>query len=384
MRSIKLAVLLLLAVLLTGCGQKTEEERIEGRCREIVGMYEGAYRNAEIVGSEDQWNEPKLTQGSIDGIEQLLADGGLDVVDTNGEYPSYLTTGARFLDFWTQVGQGKDAQQEVITILDSGELSYCLFSYADGEAYLYLMTCSPEEETPVSYEKHEVFDWELTEQGNFYYRIYPAEDRHYDDYSMLRLNAPDPALWDMTARYIAPVGYVAVNLFLCDWSEDDPGELSFNDLFEALYYAQRGERFSTVGCTYLPDRFCYEIPAAEFEEILLPYFAVDLESFRELAQYDAQTDSYPWRPLETNDYTQLWFYGAEPEVTACRDNPDGTVTLTVEARSGDLKLDCLFAHEVTIRLLENGQFQYVGNQVTYQTEYGLPYCEPRLTWDESI
>lgn len=50
--------------------------------------------------------------------------------------------------------------------------------------------------------------------------------------------------------------------------------------------------------------------------------------------------------------------------------------------STDLKTDCLFAHEVTVRPLENGRFQYVGNKVTYQTEYGLPFCEPRITWNE--
>lgn len=45
-------------------------------------------------------------------------------------------------------------------------------------------------------------------------------------------------------------------------------------------------------------------------------------------------------------------------------NTDGTITLTVQALSTDLKTDCLFAHEVTVRPLENGRFQYVGNKVT--------------------
>lgn len=71
----------------------------------------------------------------------------------------------------------------------------------------------------------------------------------------------------------------------------------------------------------------------------------------------------------------------EPEVTAYVVNPDGTMTLAVEMLSTDLKMDCLFAHEVTIRPLENGNFQYVGNRVTYQTEYGLPYTIPRLMWN---
>ena len=77
----------------------------------------------------------------------------------------------------------------------------------------------------------------------------------------------------------------------------------------------------------------------------------------------------------------LWYYSFEPEVTAYTKNADGTITLTVEALSTDLKMDCLFAHEVTVRPLENGRFQYVGNRVTYQTEYGLPYAVPRLEWD---
>ena len=71
----------------------------------------------------------------------------------------------------------------------------------------------------------------------------------------------------------------------------------------------------------------------------------------------------------------------EPEVTAYVMNPDGTMTLTVQMLSTDLKMDCLFAHEVTVRPLENGSFQYVGNRITYQTEYGLPYSVPRLMWD---
>ncbi|MGN8946284.1 DUF6070 family protein [Bariatricus sp. HCP28S3_E4] len=69
-------------------------------------------------------------------------------------------------------------------------------------------------------------------------------------------------------------------------------------------------------------------------------------------------------------------------MTEYKINSDGTLTLTVAMLSTDLKTDCLFAHEVTVRPLENGRFQYVGNKVTYQAEYGLPFCEPRITWNE--
>ena len=124
------------------------------------------------------------------------------------------------------------------------------------------------------------------------------------------------------------------------------------------------------------------IPAAEFESAVLPFFKLDAQTLRQLADYDAQTDSYPWRQVESNDYAfYLSYYTIEPEVTACRTNADGTLALTVEARSTDLGIDCLFSHEVTVRPMEDGGFQFVGNRVLSQTEKGLPYCEPRSTWD---
>ena len=134
---------------------------------------------------------------------------------------------------------------------------------------------------------------------------------------------------------------------------------------------------------YEPERRCYMIPSAQFEEIVLPYFNIELDAFRQMAQYDAEKDGYPWRKIVTNDLVFLYYYSCEPEVSSYRANDDGTLTLTVEAISTDLKLDCLFAHEVTVRPLKDGSFQFVGNKVTYQTEYGLPFCEPRLSWDPS-
>ena len=74
-------------------------------------------------------------------------------------------------------------------------------------------------------------------------------------------------------------------------------------------------------------------------------------------------------------------YTMEPEAVSYTVNEDGTITITVQVLSTDLKTDCLFSHEVTIRPQENGEFQFVGNQVLSQTEHGLPYAEPRLTWE---
>lgn len=357
------------------------QTQILEKCKEIVSLYYELYNHAEKIEPQSRWDNLTLSQDSIDAIENLLINAGYDVMDTNERYPSYLTTADKFYAFWDAVKRQEPAEQEVIFIRNSGDLSYLLFTYDDVGAFFYCMSYCISGQSDPCYEIHQIQDWELTDRGNFFYRIRPADDKHYPDFSLIRTAAPDPALCDFNLRCVLPIGYVGTNIFLRDWNEKNWNELSFNDLWEYLYFARCGTQYLPDYSTYLPERGCYKVPASEFERIIMPYFQIDIEDFRTLAQYNAEGDYYPWRPLETNDVVFLWYYSCLPEVTAYKNNPDGTITLTVEALSDDLKMDCIFAHEVTIRPLENGEFQYVGNKVTYQTEYGLPYCKPRLTWD---
>lgn len=359
------------------------QKRLEQRCEEIVSLYYDLYISADKTEPESKWDDALLLQSSIDTIENLLVGAGLDVMDSNGEYPSYLTTAENFYEFWDVVQNQQAAEQEIVAIRENGALAYRLFSYQDGVFYVYSMGYPVDGGSDFNYEKHEVLDCELTDRGNFYYRIYPADDKHYADFTLIRLAAPDLKLWDLNLKYVMAGGYIATNIYLTDWNEDNWGNLSFNDLWEYFYYDYYGEQFWPDGYTYVLDQYCYEIPAAEFEKVVLPYFNIDLDAFRELAQYNAEGDYYPWRQVETNDYVFLYYYTIESEVTAYQINADGTITLTVEMLSTDLKTDCLFAHEVTVRPLEDGKFQFVSNKVTYQTEYGLPFDAPRLTWGET-
>lgn len=395
MKSSNIVILcVMLLLLFSGCnGQsdttaiQTEEDPVQEymvtRCEEIAAMYHDLYLESEKSEPADQWSEEVLSQSSIDAMESRLMDAGIDVLDTNGDYPSYLPTSDHLYDFLDHVQRGEPAEQEIFSILESGDLSYRLFRCGEDGTYCYTMRFRLDSDEDPYYERHRVLDWELTDKGNFFYRIYPAGDKHYEDYALIRTVQPDAELWDLTFQYIYPGGYVGSNIFLTDWDEENWNELSFNDVWEYLYFACYGVQYQTDSVTYIPEKDSYMVPAGTFEETVLPYFNIDLERFRKMAQYDAEGDGYPWRPIYTNDFVFLWYYTCEPEVTAYTTNSDGTVTLTVELLSTDLKVDCLFAHEVTVRPLENGQFQYVGNKVTYQTEYGLPYCQPRLTWGVS-
>lgn len=378
------ACLIALCLLLCACGAPGagQERDIQKRCRQIVSLYRDLYDSAQKEPAADRWEEQTLSQQSIDAIEARLLERGLDVIDSSADCPGYFVNAEHFRQFWDSVQRDEEASQEVIAIRDSGALSYRLLTHQDGTTYVYSLVYSLAGDEDPDYEMHQVYGAELTEQENFYYRINPEDDCHYANYTLIRLQKPDQELWELYSKYILAGGYTATNVFLTDWTEDDFSPLCFNDLWEYVYRYRTGTQFWPDGCAYDKSRNCYLIPAAEFESAVLPFFKLDAQTLRQLADYDAQTDSYPWRQVESNDYAfYLSYYTIEPEVTACRTNADGTLALTVEARSTDLGIDCLFSHEVTVRPMEDGGFQFVGNRVLSQTEKGLPYCEPRLTWD---
>ena len=367
------AVLVVLTFLLSACGTQGMESKqgrkIQKRCKEIVSMYRDLYDAAPKQEPENQWDEQTLPQESIDEIENRLLDNGLNILDSSEECP---------------VQNNRNASQEIIGIRSSGALSYRLLTHRDGTTYAYSLIYSLDGEEDPDYEVHQVYGAELTEQENFYYRINQEDDCHYANYALIRLKKPDPELWDLYSKYILAGGYSATNIVLTDWTEKDFTKLCFNDLWEYLYRYQNGTQFWPDGCAYDEDRGCYLIPAEKFESAVLPFFRLDVQTLRQLAQYDAQTDTYPWHQVDSNDYAfYLSYYTIEPELIACRTNADGTLSLTVQALSTDLGIDCLFSHEVTVRPMEEGGFQFVGNKMLSQTERGLPFCEPRLTWEKA-
>lgn len=365
-----------MALILCGCNQRAEDEAVPAVAQADTRRQD-AERRCEAIAALFQSDADKAT------TEQLLIDAGYCVLTCDEGMPEYMANSASFYDFVEHSQCGEDAQQELLRVTDSGDLSYMCFSSEGGQlCYSNMRYCISDGKKffAESFETHDVLDCALSERGNFYFQLYPAGDKHYADYLRLRLEKPDTELYALTQRYVLPVGYKAVNLFLYDWQEASFDSISLNDLLDALYFMQNGtrlepERYEKVG-------YFYQIPAEEFEPSVMSFFQIELERLRTLARYDALTDSYPYKPFVTNDAVWYYYPIIEPEVTACRKNADGTLTLTVDVASPDLKTDRLFSHELTVRETENGQFQYVANRITYQTELGLPPDEARLDMAE--
>lgn len=347
--------------------QDTMYRRLEKRCREVAATYRSAFETEN------------LSDSSVLDAEECLLCAGLSVYITNEENWPYLPSGDSLISFLDGVTEDTAGEWEIFSVDDAGKLSLRLFSNENGEFRVYNMEY-PLDGEPY-YEVNVIQDWALTETGSFYYRVYAAGNKHYADYSRIRLNPSDPELFALTKQYVQAGGYVGTNLYLTNWSEDDWQDLHFNDIWEYLYQHTYGTAVPTENYAFAPETNQYQIPATEFETLLLSYFAIEPQTLRQLAHYDPETERYPWRQVETEDYLFLQFYTTDAAVTACQENPDGTLTLTVDVASADLKTDRLFSHMLTVRPLQNGTFQFVRNQLTYQIEYGLPFCTSRLTWD---
>lgn len=308
----------------------------------------------------------------MDAMEARLMEAGFAAVDTDAVYPSCLANADGLREF----AGADEADTSVIRVNDEGGFSHLFFTKGN-EDLLVLTRVSgdfrvSECEILPLYEA-EVSDWDV-----FYYRCYPAGDPHYIDYNLFRLTPVDRELYDLTQTYILPVGYRWVNLFLTDWQEGAWAGLQFQDTFEYLYEIRTGQPFPWQEYPRQPGSDALLIPAQLFEETLLSCFSISREALRTAARYDGETDSYLWRPVHGDDLTTWDYPLVQPEVTAYVHNADGTITLTVQAASAEVKTNCLFTHEVTLRPLENGGFQYVGNRITSIGSWGLPPAMKRL------
>ena len=375
-----LCVMFLSIALFVGCrAEQIEMESpekqfdIQSITTEISDHYRGLWDSADK-------QDGHISQEVIDQIETELMTAGYTVLNTDLFYPSYLTNTDDFYAFWDAVEAGETANLPVITVKQDGGFFCDLFQSGQENRLTRIEVSWSLEKEPeiVLQETYPVYDWCLTAWDTFCYQIYP-EDFHYIKYAQINLVSVNEAYYDLLQKYVVPVGYQFTNMFLCDWNEGDFGQLSFNDVFEYLYWMEWGEVLDTSEFAFSEDRSNALIPSELFEKTVMSYFSITPESLRAAAHYDTAENAYPWWPLHTND--MIHYPMLEPSVRDCIDNRDGTITLLVDVGSLDLLTNRVFSHEVTIRLLEDDHFQYVGNRLTYVGEFELPPLTPRMEMD---
>ena len=91
---------------------------------------------------------------------------------------------------------------------------------------------------------------------------------------VIHIGSYDEQLASLAKDYITAVGYYGNNLFTTDWSEEDWGDLNFNDLFEFLYRAAYNTIFEERLCKFEPEQLCYYIDRSQFEAVIDTYFDI--------------------------------------------------------------------------------------------------------------
>lgn len=358
---------------------EAEMKTIQNECEKMMSLYKHIYENAEKHTSSDLLDETVISQETIDTIESVLIKAGYPVINSDEVYPEYLENSDDILGFWDAFKESRDAETVFWKVSSSGELYYNALQYSNGEAISIFASTFWNRQGNLEVNsgvKKKIINCDMNYNGDFYYQDIPTTTG-WDAAKLLRLKPVDKELYDLNLKYIFPVGYHNVNLFLCDWDASDYGSLCFNDLFEWLYrlnnnkyvyakdYAQEDE----------PYYHCC-IPSDVFENTILPYFEISLSEFREKASYDPIKDIYPWQELNCSNF--VYYPTMIPEIIGVTKNKDGSITIQVNVMCLDKQTDCLFTHEVTVMPSDNGNFKYIGNKITYKSQIELPSSEPRI------
>lgn len=335
------------------------------------------------------------TMGSLDTMGRMVArlgENGYVAVDSGNQVD--MTRPEQVLEFCEAVDEKADAAMSVIVITQLGFRKLDLRT-EDGSVdivrtyYQYDLNGQLQNKSTVSYPAD---FWQYTEEGYLSFAgsyvlaesyVLTVSDRQ--EHTMLRVLPLDEKCREMNRKYILPVGYEQNNLFLCNWSEEDFGDLDFYDLFDRFYPMVYRQPLPYVAGENIGVGAIYQIPESNFENVIRTYFNVGSETLHSKATYLSEQAAYEYRPRG--------FYEAEypdiayPEVVNYTENADGTITLNINAvyPNGDVSKE--FSHTTVIRPLDEGSFQYVSNQMILpEADYDVCWHSNRLTgkeWEEA-
>lgn len=219
-------------------------------------------------------------------------------------------------------------------------------------------------------------EWKYTENGNFCYEVCvpepPEVTEIVDGSCIIRVSPLSKECREYSEKYVSLLGYQGNNLLCSNWDIENMQDLDYNGIFEYLYHMKYGEKFSN-------ETMLTGIPADEFEGIITTYLPVTAEELKEWAVYDEQSDMYAWKRLGCDNYAPTHFGLSLPEVIEIKHNEDGTVVLTINAVCDSVVCnDAVITHELTMKIQDDGKFQYLGNQILNDALHNIPKYQYRF------
>lgn len=357
--------------------ESQEEEKIRNIC---IDLYEKA---AEENRSDDL--------ETIRSIVNRFGENGYPAVDSRNQVN--MTEAEQVLEFCEKVDAQEEAEITIFEVSDSGGfLKYDLHT-KDGKvtvvrSYYKYENGNLQKEVTGSYQAE---DWKVTEEGYLMFsgdwfseELYRLTLSGAEEHTAWRVQPLDETYRELSRKYLCPIGFERNNMFLVDWCEEDFGELNFYDMYDILYSNGNSRSVPYAADDNLADGTVYQIPKEEFESVIMKYFQIDSETLQSKTVYDSENSTYEYKPrsLEEAEYPEYPY----SEVVDFTENSDGTITLTANVVFPYAADSRVYAHEVTIRPLEEGGVQYVSNRIIPSEDNGKEtWHTPRLTlkeWEE--
>ena len=391
-------MIMLILLILAGCSDETPEVsdiEIIQQDREVYSFDKNdsasTERIAEILNDIYEEAVSTNTLGSLNIMGRMVArlgENGYVAVDSGNQVD--MTQAEQALAFCRSVDEKEMDELTIIVVMEMGIRKFDMKT-EDGSVnivrgyYQYDQNGSLQNRSTVSYPAD---FWQYTEEGYLIFEGSYFSDESYiltlsdtPEHTMLRILPLDEKCREYNRKYILPVGYRQNNLFLCNWSEDEFGDLDFYDLFDRFYPIIHSQPVPYMADEDLGVGAVYQIQAELFENVIGAYFNMDSVTLRSKTTYIPELAAYEYRPRG--------FYEAEypdiayPEVVGYIENEDGTVTLHINAVYPNGNMSKEFSHITVIRPFSEDSFQYVSNEIILpEGDHDIWWHSNRLTEEE--
>ena len=329
-------------------------------CQEIYAQADkGTARNVVLSGSVVRDMVIKIGQIGYSAID---VDETIDM-----QCPELMVS------FGESIITGVNTAVTYYTVYNDGQITAYHLSRTDGEWFLISMSATWDKDSKpksTSEGRYSVGDVSYTDKG---WLIFSRDTDTFDEnqksntlnYVFVRVMPYDSTKLSLCQRYVEPIGYFENNLFTTSWSETNLIPIDFNSLYSQLFGMYNGtEKLSARNelnyYSPLQNTDIYIIPTSTFEKTVQYYFNIDDVTLRAISDYSSAAGGYMFLGYR-DGYYNVTPRTPTPEVVDYWYNGDGTVTMRVDAVNKWYGTDKAFTHDLTVRINDDGSFQYVSN-----------------------
>lgn len=328
---------------------KEEHEKLKQDCTFASNQMKEIYQTIDF--------EQGMTVEQADSLAESLAEQQNPVIMTSPR--RNMENASEMEDFIDALSKKEAGQITIYTINADATVNLYKFDSDGAKTLLYHVATfwnDQDELTITNLSCSQVKEWNYTEKGWFVYHLYvpeyPEVTEVYNDTNMFRVKEQPQEYLNLCNQYLEKVSYGGNNLFRCNWSADEWGELDCNSLYDVFYRLKNHMR-------YQPQDDNGTIEQTEFERMLMTYLPISTAELEKEAVRDESTGAYKWISFYKPD---IPVGTSIPEITDIVTNDDGTLTLSVDAVCEMEGNDQIFSHELTVKLTDDG-IKFLGNHV---------------------